>query len=63
MGLQDVQVRIEHGQQGGAYVFNRHIHYVGALDAAQRDRLTEIANKCPIHKVLSGDIRIVTQEE
>jgi len=63
MDLQDVQVRIEHGQQGDTYVFNRHIHYVGTLDAAQRARLTEIANKCPIHKVLSGDIRIVTQEE
>ncbi|WP_025918350.1 OsmC family protein [Herminiimonas sp. CN] len=63
MNLQDVQVRIEHGQQGDAYVFNRHIHYVGALDGAQRARLTEIANKCPIHKVLFGDIRIVTQEE
>ncbi len=61
--LQDVQVRIEHGQQGDSYVLTRHIHYVGDLDAAQRARLTEIANKCPIHKVLSGEIRIVTQEE
>jgi putative redox protein len=61
--LQDVQVRIEHDQEGGAYVLKRHIHYVGDLDAAQRARLTEIANKCPIHKVLSGEIRIVTQEE
>lgn len=63
MDLQDVQVRIEHGQQGDAYVLIRHIHYVGDLNAAQRDRLTEVANKCPIHKVLSGEIRIITQEE
>ena len=61
--LQDVQVRIEHAQQGDAYVFTRHIHYVGRLDAEQRERLTMIANKCPIHKLLSGHIQIVTQEE
>ncbi len=61
--LQDVQVRIEHGQQGDAYVFTRHIHYVGQLDDDQRARLTVIANKCPIHKVLSGTMTIVTQEE
>jgi putative redox protein len=56
-------VRIEHGQDGDAYALKRHIHYIGELDAEQRARLTEIANKCPIHKVLSGEIRIVTQEE
>lgn len=61
--LEDVQVRIEHEHEGEAYVLKRHIHYVGELDAAQRARLTEIANKCPIHRVLSGEIRIVTQEE
>jgi len=61
--LEDVQVRIEHGQEGDAYLFTRHLHYVGDLDAEQRARLTDIAGKCPIHKLLSGEIRIVTQEE
>lgn len=61
--LQDVQVRIEHGHHGDAYVFTRHIHYVGQLDDEQRARMTAVANKCPIHKVLSNTIRIVTQEE
>ena len=60
--LEDVQVRVEHQHDGDALVLKRHIHYVGELDAAQRARLTEIADKCPIHKVLSGEIRIVTQE-
>ena len=30
----------------------------GALDEAQRERLLQVANACPIHKVLSGEIRI-----
>src|ERR1700704_4953475 len=33
----------------------------GALDAEQRKRLMEIANKCPGHRTLTSEIRIVTQ--
>jgi putative redox protein len=61
--LQDVQVRIEHAQQGDTYVLSRHLHYVGQLDDAQRARLTAVANKCPIHKLLSGQFNIITTEE
>jgi putative redox protein len=61
--LQDIEVRIDHDQQADAYVFTRHIHYIGALDEAQRTRMTAIANKCPIHKLLSGQFRIITEEE
>ncbi len=61
--LQDVKVRIEHAQLGDAYVFTRYIHYVGNLDVDQRARLTVIANKCPIHKLLSGRIEIITHEQ
>jgi putative redox protein len=62
--LQDVEVAVDHEQlDGGAYVLKRRIRYVGNLDEAQRTRLTEIANKCPLHKILSGDIRIDTEAE
>jgi len=61
MPLDDVRVRIEHGQKDGAYLFQRHIEYVGALTLEDRARLTEIANKCPVHKTLSGTIRIETE--
>ena len=30
----------------------------GALEDSQRERLLQVANACPIHKVLSGEIRI-----
>ncbi|AYC32480.1 OsmC family peroxiredoxin [Pseudomonas cavernae] len=39
----------------------RRIDLHGALDEAQRARLLDIANACPLHKLLSGEIRIDTQ--
>lgn len=61
MALDDVKVRIEHGQKEGAYELQRHIEFVGALDADEKARLLDIANKCPVHKTLSGTIRIQTE--
>lgn len=61
MLLDDVRVRITHGQQDGGYALQRHIDYVGALGQEDRRRLTDIANKCPVHKTLSGTIRIDTE--
>jgi uncharacterized OsmC-like protein/pimeloyl-ACP methyl ester carboxylesterase len=41
----------------------RVIRIEGALDAAQRKKLMEIADKCPVHRTLTSEIRIVTKEE
>jgi putative redox protein len=38
----------------------RRIELLGALDDAQRQRLLLAANACPIHKVLTGEVRIDT---
>lgn len=59
--LDEVRVSIKHGQEGAAYALHRTIEYVGALDDAAKARLTEIANKCPVHKTLSGTIQITTE--
>jgi uncharacterized OsmC-like protein len=40
---------------------DRVIAMEGALDAEQRKRLLEIADKCPVHRTLTSEIRIVTQ--
>lgn len=61
MDLQDIDVRIEHTQQEGVYVFTRRIRYVGNLTEAEQARLTEIAGKCPVHKTLMGQMRIHTE--
>jgi putative redox protein len=42
-------------------ILTRHIELVGDLDDQQRERLLEIAQKCPIHKALAGEIQIKTQ--
>ena len=39
---------------------SRRIELLGELDEAQRRRLLLAANACPIHKVLTGEVRIDT---
>ena len=39
----------------------RDIAIEGELDAEQRTRLMEIADKCPVHRTLTSEIRIVTR--
>jgi putative redox protein len=43
-------------------VIEREIILTGELDDAQRSRLIEIANKCPVHRTLTGEIEIRTSE-
>lgn len=58
--LENADVRIRHEEAPGHYRLHRDITLTGKLDAEQRARLLEIANKCPIHRVLSGEIVIDT---
>jgi len=41
--------------------FTRDIQLVGNLSEEEKERLLEIATKCPIHKALAGTIQIKTQ--
>ena len=41
--------------------FRRTLSVSGALDEAQRARLVEIANKCPVHRTLNAEVRIETE--
>jgi putative redox protein len=39
----------------------REIELEGELDPQQRQRLLEIANMCPVHRTLIGEISIITK--
>lgn len=39
----------------------RHIEVAGPLDPEQRAKLLEIADKCPVHRTLSGTLEITTE--
>ena len=62
--LQSVHVDISHNKShiNGERidVFKRDITLTGPLDDAQRARLLEIADKCPVHKTLEAGARVET---
>ena len=59
--LGDVRVTLNGAHADGKFVINRQLTFEGDLDADQRQRLTEIAEKCPVHKTLMGEIAIETK--
>jgi putative redox protein len=60
MPLKDVRVQVSMEKTADATKFHREIEFVGDLTAEQREYLLGIANKCPVHKILSGKIEIDT---
>lgn len=72
MPLEHVIVRLRHARVHAADCVNcetkpaqidridRTIELVGTLDAAQRTRLLQIAEMCPVHRTLTGTIKIET---
>lgn len=60
-----LRVRVAHSKdkdQTPPDLFTREITIAGDIDAAQRARMIEIAEKCPVHKTLTSGARIETQE-
>ncbi|MBI2255437.1 MAG: OsmC family protein [Proteobacteria bacterium] len=60
-----IRTEVEHVNEKGATPpdhFTRSITISGDLDAEMRQRLIEIAEKCPVHKTLTAGARITTQE-
>ncbi len=61
MPLEDMKVQITHHEEGGVYYLQRQIELVGKLTEEQRSYLLGIANRCPIHRALSGRFEIATE--
>lgn len=58
--LRHVHVALSGATGDSGFVITRQIRLDGDIDAEQRQRLLEIADKCPVHKTLSGAINIQT---
>jgi putative redox protein len=65
--LEDIRVSLSRKQELSesgekTELFHRVIELFGhELTAEQRQRLLDIANKCPVHKILVGKIEIETE--
>lgn len=60
--LRDVRVILNGASSESGFTITRQLQIDGDLDQEQRRRLIEIADKCPVHKTLAGDITISTAE-
>lgn len=56
-----VEVELENFPLTKRAVFKRDISFVGTLDDEQMKRLHTIADACPVHKILTNDIEILTK--
>lgn len=55
-----IGVAVAHKHAQGAYRLERHISVEGDLTEEQRAALLRVAQACPVHKTLTGDINIDT---
>ncbi len=66
--VERLQVEVGHaapaaGDSSRAYAIERTVRVAGTLDDAQRASLLRIAEACPIHKTLVGEITVATRVE
>ena len=61
--LEDVSVRVSHarGSLTARDSFTREVKLTGTLDEAQRARLAEIADRCPVHQTLERGADVITR--
>lgn len=48
---------------GKVDVFNRTVSLVGDLTEEQKQRMLEIADRCPVHRTLHGEVKVMTELE
>ncbi len=61
MNLENAVVTVDIVREDDVEIFSREIKFTGNLTPEEKERLLEIADKCPIHKALAGEIQIKTQ--
>jgi putative redox protein len=61
MKLASVEIEVDHDESDGVYRMRREVRLVGELSVDERTRLLEIANRCPVHRTLSGRFEITSR--
>jgi putative redox protein len=61
MNLENAIVTVDIEREDDVEIFSREIQLRGNLSPEEKERLLEIADKCPIHKALAGQVQIKTQ--
>lgn len=56
--LRDAKVHLTASFVDGVYVIKRQLTLEGDLDDDQRARLHDIANRCPVQRAITGEVRI-----
>jgi putative redox protein len=59
--VRQIEVKIHTEATGNKTIFHRLVQITGNIDEAQRKRMMQIADKCPVHKMLTNPIEIITQ--
>jgi putative redox protein len=60
--LENVIVTLRHSRDANKQsVFERDIQLLGNLTTEQRERLLDIADRCPVHKTLSNGVTILSK--
>ena len=57
--MEHKELKNEAGQP--VYRMERRLAIEGSLSSEERQRLLEIAGKCPIHKILEGEVQVHTE--
>jgi putative redox protein len=58
--LPPFEVEVAHSATGGHDRFERHLVFSAPLEPEQRQRLIDIADKCPVHRTLIRGYEVVT---
>jgi putative redox protein len=61
LAVTDVVVNVTHEEAPGLTKLQRDIRIVGDIPAETRERMLQIADRCPIHKALHGRFEIASR--